>query len=422
MRIARLAAALLLTASLAVGMGAQSVAPTPREPGSEITVSLITFGVGHEVFERFGHNALRFQNSQTGEDVAFHWGLFSFTEPGFLMRFLTGDTKYWMGAVDPTALLESERRAGRPTTIQRLNLTPAQALKLRQFVAWNSLDENKFYRYDYYRDNCSTRLRDALDGALGGVLRRASDSVTTNLSYRSESVRLTEGDAPVQLGIDVALGRPADEKLTKWESYFIPMRLRDGLRELRVTGADGVEVPLVAGEQVPAMPLGVASTPEAAEPPTLFWRYLLLGFVLAATIVVLRIAMVSRRWAAWALAAFGGVWSLLCGMLGVVLLLAWFATKHHFWGSNETDLLLSPLSLGLAVLAPASLISGRGARASRMLAAVIAALGLLALLLAVIPGGQQTLAVVALLLPPHLALAWALALPSALSRRPASGA
>jgi hypothetical protein len=411
-RIARLAAALLLTASLAVGVGAQPAAPISREPGSEITVSLITFGVGHEVFERFGHNALRFQNSLTGEDVAFHWGLFSFTEPGFLMRFLTGDTKYWMGAVDPTALLESERRAGRPTTIQRLNLTPAQALKLRQFVAWNSLDENKFYRYDYYRDNCSTRLRDALDSALGGVLRRASDSARTELSYRNESIRLTEGDAPVQWGIDVALGRPADAPLTKWESYFIPMRLRDGLREIRVTGADGVEVPLVAGEQVPAMPLGVTPVPEAPTTPTLFWRYLLVGLLLAGFIVVLRIAMISRRWAAWVLGLFGSIWSLLCGVLGVVLLLAWFATRHQFWAKNETDLLLTPLSLALVVLVPMSLIWVRGERAARMLAAVVAILGLFALVLALVPGGQQSPGLVAMLLPPHLALAWSLGLPN----------
>ena len=399
---------LALTARAIHAQPQPQASPTVREPGSDVAVTLITFGVGHEVFERFGHNALRFQNANTGEDVAYHWGLFSFSEPGFLLRFLTGETKYWMGAVDPIALIESERRAGRPITMQRLNLTSAQTIRLQEFVRWNALDANKFYRYDYYRDNCSTRLRDALDQALGGTLKRASDTVRTSISYRNESVRLTDGDAPVQLGIDVALGRRADAALTQWESYFIPMRLRDGLRKVRVTGPDGVEVPLVAGEQVPAMPLGVTPTPEAERPPALLWRYAPVGLMLGAMVMLLRVLMVSRRWAAVTLGVFGSVWSLLCGVLGVVLLLAWFATRHHFWARNETDLLLTPISLALVVLIPAALIWGRSVRVARAMGVVVAALGIVALLLALIPGGQDSIALVAMLLPTHLALAWAL--------------
>ena len=207
---------------------ASTVAPTD---GSNITVTLVTFGLGQEVFERFGHNALWFHDATTLQDSAYHWGLFSFGEPGFLLRFLTGDTNYWMGAVDARLLVESERSKGRPVTLQRLNLTPAQAVQLREFVRWNALDEHKFYRYDYFGDNCSTRLRDALDGVLGGAIRRATDTVLTSTSYRRESLRLTDGDAPVQAGIDVALGRPADVPLTQWQSFFIPMRLRDAVRD-----------------------------------------------------------------------------------------------------------------------------------------------------------------------------------------------
>ncbi len=413
----------MLSASAALDAHAQQAASSARqlasparEPGSEITVSLITFGSGHEVFERFGHNALRFQNAVTGQDVAYHWGLYDFTAPDFVMRFVTGETNYSMGAVDPLALLEAERRRGRPTTLQRLNLTPAQALKLQEFVRWNALEENKFYRYDYYVDNCSTRLRDALDRALGGILEKATDSARTALTYRSESLRLTEGDAPVQAGIDIALGRPADVPLTKWESFFIPMRLRDALRDIRVAGPGGVEISLVGGEQVPALPLGVSPIPEATEVPGLFWRYAVVGLLLAALVVVLRVAMISRPWAAWVLAVVGTVWSLVCGVMGVVLLLAWFATKHQFWARNETDLLLTPLSLALVVLIPASLVWGRSVRAARMVAAVVAALGMVALLLALVPGGQQSGALVAMLLPAHLALAWALALPRRVNR------
>ena len=389
---------------------AQAVAATA---GSPITVTLVTFGLGQEVFERFGHNALWFHDAATLEDSAYHWGLFSFSEPGFLLRFLTGDTNYWMGAVDARQLVESERSRGRPVTLQRLNLTAAQALKLREFVRWNEREEHKFYRYDYFGDNCSTRLRDALDGVLGGAIRRATDSVMTATSYRSESLRLTDGDAPVQAGIDVALGRPADVPLTRWQSFFIPMRLRDAVRTIRVQDSAGASVPLVADEQVVPLPAGAMPVPERLAAPTLTLRYAILGLLIALLVVVLRVMMLSRRSAAWGLALLGSAWSLLCGTLGVILLLAWTATRHVFWAWNENLLLLTPFSLALVLLIPAAVLSRRRERAARMIAAVIAGLSLVALLLAVLPGGQDNLAIVAMLLPVHLAIAWALALPRA---------
>jgi hypothetical protein len=336
--------------------------------------------------------------------------LFSFGEPDFLLRFLTGDTKYWMGGVDAQALIDSERRAGRPITLQRLNLTPAQALALRDYVRWNALDENKFYRYDYYRDNCSTRLRDALDRVIGGAIEKQAN-VVTDLTYRSETVRLTDGMKPVQLGTDIALGRPADVPLTQWQSFFIPMRLRDAIRTVKIVGADGALVPLVAHEETVPLPLTPAAVPELATVPSLMLRYAALGLALAVLVVFLRIMMVSRRGAAWGLALFGSVWSLLGGLIGVILLLAWLATRHVFWAYNENVLLLSPMSLLLVVLIPASLLRGKAERAARMIAALVAGLGLIALLLALVPGGEQNGALVALIVPAQLALAWALALP-----------
>lgn len=387
---------------------ATGVAPMP---GSPITVTLVTFGLGDEVFERFGHNALWFHDAVTLQDSAYHWGLFSFADPGFLLRFLTGDTRYWMGAEDARLRIEFERSRGRPVTLQRLNLTPAQALALREFVRWNAQDEHKYYRYDYFGDNCSTRLRDALDRVLGGAIRRATDTVRTPFSYRRESVRLTDGVPLAQAGIDIALGRPADVPLSEWESFFIPMRLRDGVRDVRIPGPNGADVPLVAQEQQVPLPPQATPIAEAAVSPRLAPRFAILGMLLGALVVVLRVMMLSRRSAAWGLALFGAGWSLVCGLLGVILLFAWLATKHVFWAANENVLLLTPFSLALVLLIPAAILSGRHERAARMLASVVAVLGIVAACLAVFPGGQESRAVVALFLPVNVALAWALSLP-----------
>jgi hypothetical protein len=384
------------------------VAPAVTGPGSELTATLVTFGVGEVVWERFGHNALWIHDASVGTDVAYNWGLFDFEQPGFFRRFLTGDTKYWMAGEDAFSMVAAYHNLGRAITLQKLNLTPSQALALRDFVTRNALEENKYYRYDYFRDNCSTRLRDAVDRAIGGALRAATDTMRTTLTYREESLRLTEEDPPVQAGIDIALGQPADAPLSAWESFFIPMRLRDAVRIVRIPGPTGEMVPLVADERTVDPSPGAAVVVEARAPHDHTRRNLIAGLLLAVVIVLLRLVMRSQRWAAWVLAIVGMLWSLLSGALGTALLFAWLATKHVFWARNENLLLLSPLSLVLVVLVPAALLAGRGVRRARVVAMLVAAMGVMAFALSFLPGGQPNREIVALILPLHAAIAWAL--------------
>jgi Domain of unknown function (DUF4105) len=393
---------------------AQAALLGAAEPGSQLDITLITFGLGEEVFERFGHNAIWVHDNLLGTDAAYDWGRFDFAQPHFLRRFLTGETKYWMEASEAGAMLEAYQRIGRPITLQRLAMTPAQKLALRDFLRWNALEENKYYRYDYYLDNCSTRLRDALDRVLGGAIRAATDTAHTSLTYRRESVRLTDGDKPIQTGIDIALGRPADRPLTPWESFFIPMRLRDGLRDVTVpAGPGGAEVRLVSDErEIPPLS-GMHPVLERETSPRLVWRLLPIGLVLAALVVGLRIMAISRRGAAWGLALFAMTWSLVCGVVGVILILMWTATLHAFWRWNENLLQLSPLSLALVILIPMAWLVRKQERTARLTAFAILAVAGIGALLALVPGGQESRAIVALVLPVHLAIAWALALPTA---------
>ena len=385
-------------------------APTPSAPapGSQLSVTLITFGIGEAVWERFGHNALWIHDAASGQDIAYNWGLFDFEQPGFLRRFLTGDTKYWMGGEDAYSMITAYHNIGRPITLQTLNLTPAQALTLRDFVERNALEENKYYRYDYFRDNCSTRLRDALDRALGGKLRAVTDTIQTRLTYRGESLRLTDGLTPVETGIDVALGRGADTPLTAWESFFIPMRMRDGVRIVNIPGPEGVPVPLVASERMMPPSSGRDQVAEPRVVPDHTRRNLVVGLAVALVFLLFRLLARSQRWARWVAGILGLSWSLLCGTLGTILLLAWVATKHVFWAQNENLLLVSPLFLALVVLVPLALLGGRAVRRTQVVMAIVLGMALIALLLSVTPGGQPTREIVALFLPMHLALAAAL--------------
>jgi hypothetical protein len=397
--------ALLASGTPATVAGCQAPPASLAEAGSELTVSLITLGQGDQVWERYGHNALWIHDPARGTDWTYNWGVFDTSDPRFIVRFVRGRMRYWMERVDVQRLLEVYRSYDRTITIQRLALTPLQRVTLRDFVEWNAREENKYYWYDYFRDNCSTRLRDAVDRALGGVLRRATESQVTPHTYRSESVRLMEGMPLTQLGIAIGLGPLADRPLTAWEEMFVPMRMRDRLRELRVTGPDGRPMPFVTDERQMYV---ARRTPELKQAPPLLKRYAIVGIVAGVVIVGLGLLAL----AAWGapLAVVATVWSLLSGIGGVLLLFLWLGTHHLFAYRNENLFHLSPLALVLAGLAPPAVYRHHLRARAWRLAGAVAGLSLLGLAAKALPGFDQTnLFAIALVLPGHLALAWALA-------------
>ena len=363
----------------------------------------MTIGQGEEVWEKFGHNALWFVDGATGTDEAYNWGIFDFNQPGFLRRFLTGDTKYWVAQYPGQLLIDYYKESDRTVVIQRINFTPAQAERALAYARWNARDENKFYRYDYYRDNCSTRVRDLVDYALGGSLKKGTAGIRGSATYRSESVRLVNDLKLTQFGIYAALGEPADRRLSLWEMMFIPMRMRDVLRGQRVPGAGGAPVPLVAEERVLYQS---RNHHERTDVPRLWLPYLLIGLLLGAEFAAVGRVRDRSRWADKAFRIEVAIWAIVTGMLGLVLLLAWTTTRHVFWFRNENLLLLNPLALWLAVLVLLSMRRARFARAAGWLSVIVAGLTVLAVVLKAVPEfTQNNLALILLLLPPHIAIA-----------------
>ena len=114
-------------------------------------------------------------------------------------------------------------RAGRGAVIQWLDLTPDEARAMAGRLAVNARPENARYTYDYYTANCSTRVRDAVDEALGGQLRAQLSGRSQGNTYRSESVRLAAPAAWMALGFHVGLSGHADRPLSRWDESFIPM-------------------------------------------------------------------------------------------------------------------------------------------------------------------------------------------------------
>ena len=382
----------------------------PTEPGSELTITLLTMGVGEQVWEQFGHNALWFHVARPPSlgavDVVYNWGIFDSRQPYFIPHFLQGRMLYSMGGYPYQETLIEYQKLDRAVWAQELDLTNEQKVALRDFVIWNSQPEHANYRYDYYLDNCSTRVRDALDRVLGGVIRARFSGEKTSNTYRSETLRLTQHGELLASGIDLGLGRPADHQLSAYEEMFLPMRLRDYVRELRIDDGHGGKRPLVKSER---QLLGTITHPEPSAPPRWMPAFLTIGLVLAAIFVVVggRAAHGSAgaRIAAGTLFA---IWSFGAGFLGVLLALLWGVTDHHFAHRNENLLLFNPLWLILAVLAPMTAVKGRLSRFTRSLTFLVAALGVIALLMHLTGLSREAnMEIIALALPPTLALAWA---------------
>jgi len=415
MKLQPLIPSLALSLSLSIVLDAQPVAQNPQaspapggtttEPGSNLTVYLLTFGWGDVVWERFGHNAIWIKDRARGTDVTYNWGMFDFNQPHFIRRFLTGDTRYWMEAIDLEPMLRHYQERKRSALAQELNLTPAQRLKLQQFVEWNARPENKFYRYDYYRDNCSTRLRDAIDHALSGQLQLATVTRMTSGTYRWHTQRLMKGDIPLYTGVTLALGHPADAPLSLWEEMFLPVRMANSLRSVGIADSAGTRIPLVRSETALFMS---GRAPEPAVPPNYFPWYVAVGILVAAALIALvRSAEGGQRLAFFAATAIATLWSLVAGLAGTALVVAWLFTKHNFMSRNENLMHFDPLSIALAVLIPLSAYGLRGVSRATKLSGFVAALSLFGFVLQGIPlFDQKNGEVLALALPINLAVWW----------------
>ena len=388
---------LLLLAMALLALPAQ--ASVANAPGANLEVSLITYGPGETYWERFGHDAIELRDRVSGEAINFNYGVFDFNEANFFLNFARGRMHYLMDAA-PSGYDESFYvDSGRSITRQRLALSADQAASLRDFLLWNLRPENAGYNYDYYVDNCTTRVRDALDKALGGVLKAQLSARPGGMTYRQQTVRLMSAQPWLMLVLDLGLGPYADQPLNAWQESFLPEVLQSQLR-LAQTSHDGVRQSLVQDEQL-VSPNRLDVPPPTA--PDLRLPLAFVGALLGALIVL------TRRWSPTGYAMLGTLYLVAASLVGLVLLALWTLTTHHAAWANANLLLFNPLAL---LLLPTLWRSRRGFAASRFIDGVIG-LQLIAIMIALalhlLPGNvQQNQPWLLFALPCWLALAWSL--------------
>ena len=309
----RLLVLLLIVLASPRPAAAQGVPPL----SDEAVISLVTIGPGDAVYSLWGHTAVRVYDPQLGIDWSYNYGTFDFGSPlTFIPRFARGELDYMLDVHSFPAALRHYESEGRPVIAQRLRLTPAQRQALFAFLQVNALPENREYRYDFLFDNCSTRVRDALETTLGDSLRLAEDEPTP-LTFRTLIDAYTADQDLVDFGIDLALGAPLEERATRRELLFLPDYLLAAADSAAVRTADGWQ-PLVAETDT----LFWVSVEARADVPWLtIGLWIVAGIALALTLRAQYQGIPPRK-------GPDVLFLTLVGFAGVVLLFLWFGTEH----------------------------------------------------------------------------------------------
>jgi Domain of unknown function (DUF4105) len=374
-------------AALLTLFAATREAHASEEPPSR--VSVLTMGPGEHPFTRFGHNALLLE-WESGRDAVYNFGTFEFDGLQGARDFMAGRFRYWLSVSDLQSTLRAYGAAKRSLTAQELALGRAERAELSRQLAVNALPEHRYYAYDYYRDNCSTRVRDALDQVLGGALRRQVTSAG-RLTYRQHTLRLVGASPLLFFGLDSALGRPTDRPISRWEELFLPAELHDQLASAKHPTSSA---PLVRAERQLLAPHG--PTPQGNESGRAL-SYSALGTCGGLVLATLGRSAERSRAARVALGVLMALLGLTLGLLGSALLVFW-GSRHWAAHDNPTLLASPPWALALVWLG-VELARGRHhATALRAVLGVTVLTSFVVLALAV-PSPHEPLRQAALLLP-----------------------
>jgi hypothetical protein len=199
-----------------------SSAQTDSSRSCGLQISLLTCTPGEELYSTFGHSAFRVVDSSTSTDIVFNYGTFDFYDPDFYEKFIKGKLLYFVAIDSLQSFLLEYEYFKRGVTEQVLNLSCTEKQNMLAALYENAKEENKYYRYDFNYDNCTTRLRDILEKITGQKLQTKNILPHSNTTFRNliHFYLNRGGQQWSKLGIDILLGSPLDKKVTNSEAMF----------------------------------------------------------------------------------------------------------------------------------------------------------------------------------------------------------
>lgn len=301
-------------------------------------ISLLTCDPGEDLYMAFGHSAIRVLNRAEGTDYVFNYGTFNFNTPNFYGKFAAGKLDYMLSVSTYGDFISTYNRERRGVREQVLDLSYDQQQHMVEFLQVNYLPERRNYRYDFFFDNCATRIRDAMDLVLGDKLVWNDQEVETrDRTFRNLIDEYVLRIPWADLGIDLALGAVIDRDASAQEEQFLPDYMEQAFARASIEG-DGPTRPLVKESNVILeFPTPNEKLP-AVNPYWIFWLL---------AIVFTFITWIGFKKKRLFIGFDVGLFAFL-GLLGIVVSLLWFATEHSATKWNWNILWAFPGHLFLA--------------------------------------------------------------------------
>lgn len=286
---------------------------------SKLQISLITCSPGNELYSIFGHTAIRIVDSTNGNDYFFNYGTFDFNDPNFYSKFVRGKLDYFLNIDDGKDFFRTYAEEGRKITEQVLFATEEQKQNILNTLLINLEGSNRFYKYDFLFDNCTTRARDVL--IKNGIIKNNFLLVKPNTTFRNMLYQYLDagGMCWSKFGIDVLLGSKIDVAVTREQSSFLPDYLSYVLdsvnKEKKIIEKVNFynEVKVEANSFINYVPL------------------IIFSFI---TILVAFCFSSSKKIAINTLLSYSRLILFFTGLIGILLLFMWFGTNHKSCGNN----------------------------------------------------------------------------------------
>lgn len=297
--------------------------------------SLLTCAPGQQVYELFGHTAIRCRNFTQGTDRVYNYGMFDFGAPDFVMRFVRGETDYELGVV-PFHYFEREYALrGSAVREQVLSLNEYELSRLDNLLRENYLPENRVYRYNYFYDNCTSRARDRIEDALSG--RVIYPPGMKGATFRTWVHQYTKNHPWTDFGISLCLGAEADRPINGRSQMFLPDNLRQAMNHATVHGGGDMPIRKLVKSDVEIIPSMADGVEEGSAFPLTPMQTALVTLVLVA-LCSLWEWKCRRVWWGVDVLLF-----LIQGLAGCVIAFLFFFSVHPTVGSNWLLIIFNPL-------------------------------------------------------------------------------
>ncbi len=185
-------------------------------------VSIVTAGPGEELYEAFGHSAIRIKDPVLNFDLIYNYGMFDFNQPNFYTNFAKGNMIYSLARYDFKYFLASYKKDKRWLKEQVLNLNQQEKQAYFSFLETNALPQNRNYQYDPYFNNCATKLRDITKSILGDKVVFNDNNLEKKLTFRQLTNRELHWNSWGYLGLNLIAGIKLEETATLEEYMYLP--------------------------------------------------------------------------------------------------------------------------------------------------------------------------------------------------------